>query len=208
MPVLTRQATSLRPAPTLSPAPGLTLLQGRCHEGCGPARRSFALMLARASKGPILWIHPAHGEGTLSGDGLADWVAPGRLLLAAPRRPGDMLWAAEEALRSGALPLVILELPEPPPLTPIRRLHLAAQSAAKGLLAPGTRPTCLLLTPGQGGAQGIESRWHMAPAPGRARDKAHPAWHLTRTRARLAPEAAWRLTRNGEELHAAQARQA
>lgn len=197
MPTLTRSAH--KAAPMLEPAPGISLLQGRAHEACGPARTTFALMLARVTAGSILWIRQGHVEGRLNGAGLADWLDPARIIFVTTKRMPDILWTAEEALRSGTVPLTLIELPEPPPLTPIRRLHLAAESAA-------TRPTVLLLTPGRGGAQGIESRWHAAPAPGWATDEGHPAWHLTRTRARLAPEAAWRVDRKGTALTATPAK--
>ncbi|MFL4470604.1 hypothetical protein ACERZ8_12200 [Tateyamaria armeniaca] len=49
----------------------------------------------------------------------------------------------------------------------------------------------LLLTPGMGGAQGVESRWHLAPD-----HKGTPGtWALTRLRARTAPEQAWQVAR-------------
>ena len=49
----------------------------------------------------------------------------------------------------------------------------------------------LMLTPGDGGAAGVESRWHMAPrhAPG------VEAWALSRRRARTAPVKDWTATR-------------
>ncbi len=61
----------------------------------------------------------------------------------------------------------------------------------------------LILLPGQGGAQGVESRWHLAPAPSRAllwSDE--DSFTLTRLRARLLPPASWSLhaTPKGEVL--------
>lgn len=204
-PTLTRAKPKTPPAlPLLE---GLSLTHARAHEACGPSRLVFAALTARATQGPILWIRPAYGHAHLNPDGLAPWCDPSRLLIVdAPRAP-DLLWAAEEGLRIGHVPLIVVEMPQPPALTPVRRLHLAAET---GREVTGQGPICLLLTPGQGGAQGIESRWHIAPVPGWATAEGHPNWALKRTRARLAPEAAWRLSFDGltPHLHPASEKQA
>lgn len=163
--------------PAITPAPGLSLAKGRVHEACGPARLTFALWLAKCCTGPVLWISPPHHGLRLNPNGLADFADPARFLLARPANTIDILWTAEEALRSGAAPLVVAELDVLPALTPVRRLHLAAESAPQA-------PLGLLLTPGTGGAQGIESRWHMAP-------RMNDLWTLERRRARMASPAAW-----------------
>lgn len=133
---------------------------------------------------------------------------PARLILAEADRDEGLLWAMEEALRSGTVPLVVAELLSPPALTPIRRLHLAAEAGAETARREGWQhPLGLVLLPGQGGAQGIESRWQMRPLPSRALLWSDTAiWRLARLRARLlarllAP-AAWTLQRRsgGEEV--------
>lgn len=163
-------------------APGVGLARARAHEGVGPARALFALLVAARLAGPVLWLHPRWTAERLMGDGVRRFIDPGRLVLARPRTPEEILWAAEEALRTGLVPLVVAELPEPPRLTPVRRLHLAAETRA----TEGAAPIALLLTPGSGGAPGVETRWHLAPAPGWARDGT-ALWRLTRARARMAP---------------------
>ena len=140
----------------------------------------------------IVWIAAEHEGERLHAAGVAGLVDPARLVLVAPKREADVLWAVEEALRSGAVALVIADLTTPPNLVAVRRLHLAAEAgAAQGRI----RPTGLLLTPGDGGAQGVESRWHVAPRhrPGRT------GWHLERRRARMATPRAWSL--DGPALH-------
>ncbi|SEJ58063.1 protein ImuA [Cribrihabitans marinus] len=172
-----------RAAPHLSPAPGVSLRLARTHEACGPARRSFALWIAGRMTGPVLWISPDWEVDRPNPDGMLPFADPARFVFVHPRRSEDLLWCAEEALRAGAVPLVVADLPGAPALTPVRRLHLAAEQGG----TQGSAPLGLLLTPGDGGAQGIESRWHMAPAHrGKAR-----RWVLERRRARTLPPARW-----------------
>lgn len=178
--------------------PGPTgLVRGRVHEICGPARRTLALIQAGAAggagRGPVIWIAPAWVGERLHAPGLARLTDPGRLVFVACPRAEDLLWCAEEALRqmaaAGSGATVVVELDAPPGLTPVRRLHLAAGGNAAGTGGRGRGPLGLLLTPGDGGAPGVESRWHIAPAhvPG------HSVWTLERRRARGAGPAAWRL---------------
>ncbi len=176
-------------ADELALAPGVGLARARAHEAAGPARVVFALCAAARLTGPVLWLQPGWMAERLMGDGVRGFLDPGRLVFGRARTAPEILWAAEEALRTGLVPLVAAELPALPGLTAVRRLHLAAEAGA----ARGSAPLALLLTPGTGGAPGIETRWHLAPAPGWARD-GRPRWRLTRARARMAPERSWEMT--------------
>ncbi|MFT4715852.1 MAG: protein ImuA [Paracoccaceae bacterium] len=170
----------------------LTLTPARAHEFCGPARRTLALILAQKmgqnGDSPVFWIQPAWHQDRLHSEGLVDLINPGRLTFLAPKRPEDLLWAMEEALRAACVPLVVCELPGIPTLTAVRRLHLAAETAAR---EHKRAPIGLLLVAGQGGIQGVESRWHMAPA----HEGRNQRWHLERRRARMAPPKAWGVSR-------------
>ena len=184
-------------APTVFPsvefAAGAGLARGRAHEVTGPARLVFALYLARRMAGPVLWLQLAWTRDRLNGDGVEPIFDPCRLVIGRGRGAIDMLWCAEEALRSGLMPLVVAELPAPPTLTAVRRLHLAAEAGAEAQReAGGPAPLVLLLTPEPGGTAGVETRWRLAPAPGWAVDGA-PRWQLRRLRARMAPEAVWEM---------------
>lgn len=182
-------------ADALRLAPDVVLARARAHEVAGPARVAFALVVAARLAGPVLWLQPSWSRERLMGEGLAGILEPGRLVIARARTAPGILWAAEEALRTGLVPLVVAELPEPPALTPVRRLHLAAEAGA----AAHAAPLALLLTPDDGGAPGVETRWRLAPAPGWARDGA-PRWRLTRLRARMAPERTWEAALRGGRL--------
>ena len=182
------------PAPSLADL--LALTPGRAHEICGPARRVLALWLIAllAPQAPVLWLRPRWGLDRLYPPGFSAWIDPSRLIIAQGAKPADLLACTEDGLRSGACGLVLVELPSPPHLTPLRRLHLAA---AEGLARRRTRDPkaslhALVLTPGLGGTGGVESRWHLAPCAGRDGALAL-GWRLTRLRARMAPEARWRI---------------
>ena len=189
--LLTRNQSPKRPALTVLKDIDLDL--GRVHECAGRARRVFALMLAARTSGPVLWIAPAYGTDKLNPDGMLRFVDPGRFIFVAPQRAEDLLWAMEEALRSGAAPLVVADMPGFPALTPVRRLHLAAEAGAAQ--AP-RRPLGLLLTPDEGGAQGVETRWVMQPDMVNALPHDHLRWHLARRRARRAPPRDWHILQN------------
>lgn len=200
--------TQGRRTPRLHPLPGGLLpglAYGRVHEICGPSHIAFALMLLALSDGPILWIFPKWYPERLYPCGIADLLPPERLVLVQCHRAEDIQWTAEEGLRSGAVPAVVAEFPEPPGLTPVRRLHLAAQAPAE---TGRSTALGLMLTPGEGGAQGVESRWRVRPLPPASGQ--HPgfcddpgiALRIDLLRARQGPPASWRLTRlrNGQTV--------
>lgn len=170
-------------------AEGIDLARARAHEASGPARHLFALLVGGRMDGPVLWLRPTWSRDVIFGDGARAFLDPGRIVFGAARTANEILWAAEEALRTGLMPLVVIEMADPPGLTPVRRLHLAAEEGA----ARGTAPLPLVLTPERGGAAGVETRWHLEAAPGLALDGI-PRWRLSRLRARSAPEASWEMT--------------
>ncbi len=182
---------SHRPKPGVTFLDGLSLAPVRAHEFCGPSRRSLALIVARATEGPVYWINPGWARDRLNGEGIAEFIDPGRITFVTPQRPEDLLWSMEEVLRNGTVPLVVCELPGIPGLTPVRRLHLAAETARR---ERHHAPLGLVLIAGQGGAQGVESRWHMAPS----HDEAHARWHLERRRDRMAAPKSWDLRKQGQ----------
>ena len=192
-PLLSRRPAKDTPGlPLLQGCPEITLSQGRVHEASGPARRSFAVWLAAQTAGPLLWIAPSWGAETLNPDGLSAWLDPGRLIFVAPKRGEDLLWTMEEVLRSGAVAFAVADLPALPSLTQVRRMHLAAERGGQegAHLSLG-----LLLTPGTGGAAGVETRWHLKPCHTSGQDH----WQMERQRARTAPQKTWRLHRPASE---------
>ena len=160
------------------------LAKTRVHECCGESRHTFAVWLAGRMEGTVMWISPAWQKEKLNPDGMWPFVDPGRFIFVDPRRAEDLLWCIEEALRSGVVPLVVADLPAPPNLTAVRRMHLAAEQGAE---RTGNPRLGLLVTPGNGGAPGVETRWAMSAAYlGKI-----PRWHLERRRARTEPVKSW-----------------
>jgi protein ImuA len=199
--ILDRKSHRKRAASDVRFLDDLSMDRGRVHEACGIARRRLAMMLAGAMQGPVFWIRPAWMPAQLNPEGMLKLADPARFIFAAPQRPEDLLWTMEEVLRAGLVPLVVADLPDPPGLTAVRRLHLAAKTGA----AEGTTvPLGLLLTPGTGGAPGVETRWSLTPGHGTAR---HEAWKLVRLRARMQPEKSWHLsgTKTGAKIEQAPA---
>ena len=166
---------SQRAQPALNVFQDITLQHARVHECCGQARVFFAMLVATKVNGPVFWIAPKWQRDHLNPDGMHPYVKPQNFTFINPDRPEDTLWVMEEALRCGAVPLVVADLPTPPSLTAVRRLHLAAENNTG---QNTNAPLGLLLTHGEGGAPGVESRWHITPA----HSPTAQCWHLTRTR--------------------------
>lgn len=188
--LLTRTSHSARGRGDICFLGDLSLAKARVHEFCGTARRTLALTVARAMQGQVFWVRPGWAVEHLNSAALPPWINPGRVVTLSPRRPEDLLWTIEEILRTGLIPLVVGDIPGPPGLTAVRRLHLAAETgAAEGNVAP----VGLLLTASGKGAPGVETRWRLMPDHGEART----AWRLDRVRARTLPPASWEVTPDG-----------
>lgn len=130
------------------------LRPARVHEVCGPGASSFAAILAAQGAGPVLWVRPGWSAEMLTPQGLSPFFDPSRLLIAEAPSPTDALAVTEEALRDGAVPLVVTEITKPLDLRQGRRLQLAAKSGGS---------TGLCLIPEGMGSNAAETRWRAAP---------------------------------------------
>ena len=130
----------------------------------------------------IVFVLPTYGlgpYGRLYSHGLrALGLDPGRLVLVETARRRDILWAIEEALRSGA-PAAIAGAIDKLDLKSSQRLHLFATEAGLPLLL--MRPTQNLE------ASAASTRWRIGTAEA-ARDRfdllTRPRWHLRLERVR------------------------
>jgi len=130
------------------------LRQSRAHEVCGAGAHVFASIACGTSNGSALWISPAHQQEHLSPDGVAPFCAPDRLVYASGKTQTDVLWMAEEALRSGAVKVVVAQLTKPIDLTAGRRLQLAAEAG---------KTLGLFIIPEGMGSNAAETRWRCLP---------------------------------------------
>lgn len=136
-------------------SPPLPLLRpARVHEVCGPGATAFAAIAAARLGTTALWISEDWHSDVLHPPGLVAFLDPARLLLARTARQTDSLAVAEEALKDGALGLVIVEITRALDLREGRRLQLAAQAG---------KTTGLCLIPDGMGSNAAETRWHTAP---------------------------------------------
>ncbi|GKY86505.1 ImuA family protein [Sinisalibacter aestuarii] len=129
------------------------LRKARVHEVSGPGAVSFAAVSA-VRAGQILWVREGwHGE-MINPVGLAAFFDPACMLMARTRDQSESLAVAEEALKDGAVPLVVIEITRPLDLREGRRLQLAAKAG---------NSTGLCLIPEGMGSNAAETRWHCAP---------------------------------------------
>lgn len=155
------------------PVPVFPLRRARVHEVCGPAATGFAVILAAARAGPVLWIAEGWRPELLHPPGLAGMLDPARVLLARTDSQVDSLAVAEEALRDGATPLVVIEITRPLNLREGRRLQLAAQ-------AGGATGLCLI--PDGMGSNAAETRWHAAPVFDPGTDSTLMRWEIIKNK--------------------------
>ncbi|TMV69145.1 hypothetical protein FGG78_30910 [Thioclava sp. BHET1] len=139
---------------SLRSLPSFPLRQTRVHEVCGPASVPFAAISATLAGRPTLWLRETWQRADLHPAGLAPFLSPADLLLAQTKDQTDSLAVAEEALKAGVLPLVVIEITRPLDLREGRRLQLAAR-------AGGTTGLCLL--PEGMGSNAAETRWRATP---------------------------------------------
>lgn len=136
------------------PIHSFPLRRARVHEACGPGAHAFAAVACALGHGPVLWVLERWRHEQINPQGFAAIADPTRLLIARAADQGEALAVAEEALRDGAVPLVVVELSQPLGLTAGRRLQLAAKAGnATGL--------CLIAK--DMGSNAAQTRWHAAP---------------------------------------------
>ena len=134
--------------------PFFPLSKGRTHEVCGAGTLAFAGALAAEVRGSVLWVRETWQPEQLHPQGFADFLNLADLVLCKAKNQIDALAVAEDALRSGAVPLVVVEVSKPLNLTHGRRLQLAARAG---------RNIGLVIMPEGMGSNAAETRWQCEP---------------------------------------------
>lgn len=132
------------------------LRRGRIHELLGASADSFAAITANKLNRTGIWIGLGRDVETLSPLGLAPFFGPAQLLIVEAVSRGEILWAADVALRAPGQFTVIIDMPDRLSLKESRRLQLAAE-------AGNTLGLVILHTPP--GSSAAQTRWQCEPTP-------------------------------------------
>ncbi len=139
---------------SVTPPPFFPLRPARVHEVTGPAAVGFAAIAAAALHGSVLWIREAWVREALNPLGLLPFLDPKLVLMARAKTQADALAVAEEALKDGTVPFVVIEITRPLDLREGRRLQLAARAG---------QTTGLCIIPEAMGSNAAETRWRALP---------------------------------------------
>ncbi len=152
-------------------------------EAVPPGRSARACLLAA----PRRWLaeRGLPRPEPLAGAGLA----PARLLVVVAADEAQVLWAVEEALRSGAVGLALAAVARPGFTATLRLDHAARAAGARAALLRVGEAADL---------SAARVRWRIAPAPSAcnprdARAPGGPAWVAQARRRRDGPPGAWRM---------------
>jgi len=132
----------------------LSLQRARVHEIIGAASDSFAVMIAAKLTGPIVWIGRARDVSSLAPTALKSFIDPTRIVLTEGTSRKEVLWAAEQVLRSKGATLTVIQLKLGPDLRESRRLQLAAEQG---------RGLGLILIEKRAQSSAAQTRWRCEP---------------------------------------------
>lgn len=146
--------------------------KARTHEVCGAGAYTFAFALAARLGGPTIWARGAWDNTQINPNGFAQFIEPSQLSVCHTKTQSQTLAVAEEALRSGAVSLVVMSLNKPLGLTEGRRLQLAARDGKSTGLA--------IIAEGMG-SNASETRWRCLPVFG-PEDSTLQNWELIKNK--------------------------
>ena len=98
------------------------------HEIYGPAAVSLTSMIVSFTTGTIIWIRPKSQLQQLNPNGIWEIKNNINKYIIVYSNPKQLLWATEQAARSGACSAVVAEMEKPPNFIASRRLQLIARA--------------------------------------------------------------------------------
>lgn len=144
----------------------------RTHEVYGAGTYVFVFALAARLACHTMWVREDWDNVQINPTGFADFVDPSMLTICNTKNQKETLAIAEEALRSGAVSLVVMSLSKPLSLTEGRRLQLAARDG---------QSTGLAVIPEDMGSNATETRWRCTPVFG-PKDSTLQKWELNKNK--------------------------
>ena len=162
------------------------LTVSRYHEVAGAGSFCFAGIACGLVHGSAMWFVEGWQGEVINPVGLLPYCNPHNLLIGKCSNAADLLAATEEALRSGAVSIVVSEITQPLTLTAGRRLQLAAE-------AGGT--TGLMIVPDGMGSNAAQTRWQAAPLYDE-QDSTLMRWTITKNKSGTL--SAWNMRWNDE----------
>ncbi|MEL7540337.1 MAG: hypothetical protein AAGJ51_05495, partial [Pseudomonadota bacterium] len=104
--------TLLSAQPALAVGARVALRKGRIHEVSGAGADMFAVLAAAEQAETVFWIGLYRDMATLCPTGLQAYLKVEDLVLIEAVSRGELLWAADQALRAEGGFCVILEMPD------------------------------------------------------------------------------------------------
>lgn len=170
--------------PDIEVAGTIKLRRGRIHEVTGNAADIFTLLAVAEYGQDVIWIGLRRDIDTLCPAGLQSFIDPRRILLVQGVSRGELLWAAEQALRADGAFTVILDMPDTLSLRESRRLQLAAETG---------RGCGFVRLQGPPATSAAQTRWHCT-----AFSSDPPAWVWHCLKGKNGEAGRWRVNLAGD----------
>lgn len=135
---------------------GVTLHRGRVHEITGLSGDGFAASILAMLSGPIVWVGRGQDVYSICPLSALSFFDPARLVTTECNTRKDILWAAEQALRSKGSDCVVVQMFQGPNLRESRRFQLAAEEG---------RTLGLILIEKSAQSSAAQTRWDCNPLP-------------------------------------------
>lgn len=158
----------------------IALRKGRIHEVSGPGADMFAILTAAEQARGIVWMGLHRDTISLCPAGMQAYLEIDDMIIVEAVSRGELLWAADQALRAEGRFCVVLEMPDLLSLKESRRLQLAAEQGG-GI--------GILILRGGVSTSAAQTRWHCAPVASDAL-----AWDWRCEKGKNGEAGAWRVT--------------